>query len=214
MAILTKKEENMKNAFLPVLAVLLVLFGAAFRSAAGQELDQRTEAQRAAEEDYDKVERIRAGLVAYPTEQELALLEKNYHAFRGRRAELAFAKALEDIAANIPLLLVLKKDFGESALFWWAAPIAEKLPSQPVAVIQLMVNIADWNTAEQYINHMCPMWVVENGIDFVQYENWLERSIAALESFTMTDARAEQMRNRCLRQIRDALATANPWVRE
>ena len=197
----------MKKMFLllPTLTVLLVFIGPVLCRAEEQAPSPRTEAWIVE----SKIrEQIQKGLLPYPTKQELAVFEKDDHAFRSKRAELALDKALEDIAANIPFLLVLKKDFGESALFGWAVPIAEKLPSQPVAVIQFMTNIAD---DEQYIIHMCPMGVIEDSIPFDQYKIWLERSVAALEAFTMTDVKAEKMRNYCLQRIKHDLATGEPW---
>ncbi|MCL1986211.1 MAG: hypothetical protein FWG59_07175 [Betaproteobacteria bacterium] len=155
------------------------------------------------------VNRIKSGSVPYPTEQELAVFEEDSWGLRNSRAELARDKALEDVAANIPFLLLIRKDFGESFLEW-VIPIAEKLPSQPVAVIQLMTNIANWNDG-QYIDKMCPMAVIEDSITFEQYKNWLERSVTALESFTMHKTEAEKTRRVCLGKIKSALATTKPW---
>jgi hypothetical protein len=61
------------------------------------------------------------------------------------------------------------------------------------------------------MDHICPMTVIEDAIPLSRYKNWLERSVAALESFNMTDAASEEVRSRCLRQIKDELATAKPW---
>ncbi|MDR1241417.1 MAG: hypothetical protein LBM00_01325 [Deltaproteobacteria bacterium] len=198
----------MKKKFLLLSAftVLLVFWGAVFCRAGEQAPSQRSEESWKVEEKI--LRQIREELMPYPTRQGLAVFEDSGR-YRWNRAELARDKALEDIAANIPLLLLLRKDFGESFLDW-VIPIAGKLPSQPVAVVQLMTNIEDWNNG-QYIDNMCPMTVIEDAIPFDQYKNWLERSVAALESFTMTDAGAENIRSRCLRQIKDELATAKPW---
>ena len=170
------------------------------------------EAPRSAEEENGR--KIHDGLLLFPTELELDSFEKKHSwGFRRSRAELALDKALEDIAAHIPLLLLMRKDFGESFLDW-AVPIAEKLPSQPVAVIQFVANLEDGyaGTGQRYIEHICPRAVIEDAIPFSEYKNWLERSSLVLEAFTMNDPKAERARSFCLEKIKEALATAKPWT--
>lgn len=201
----------MKKIFLilPALAVLLVFSGAVFCRAANQTPSQQTEESWRTEEKIDR--KIHDGLLLSPTEQELAYFEKKHSwGVRRSRAELAHDKALEDVAANIPFLLLIRDDFGVSFLDW-VIPIAEKLPSQPVAVIQLLTNIENQYPEQRYIEHICPRTVIEDAIPYSQYKNWMERSILALESFTMKDGKAEKVRKRCLRQIKAELSTAKPW---
>lgn len=131
--------------------------------------------------------------------------EKDPWGFRWSRAVLARDKALEDIAANIPLLILIRKDFGESALLEWAIPIAEKLPSQPVAVVQLMALV------DNSIDQICPRMVIADTISFPEFTNWMERSVASLESFAMKDVDADTIRQACLRKIRNSLSTTKPW---
>ena len=195
---------------LPTLFVFLVLSSADVIFAAEQAPSRPAEESWKVEE-YLR-QQIREGLLLYPTEQELAFFETASFGFRRNRAELARDKALEDIAANIPLLLLIRKDFGESFLDW-VIPIAEKLPSQPVAVVQLATSIEDGYTGigQRYIDHICPMMVIEDAIPFSRYKNWMERSVAALESFAMKDTKAEKIRSVCLEKIKNELATAEQW---
>jgi len=149
---------------------------------------------------------VLTGAVAYgATATDIAEFEKDPWGFRWSRANLARDKAVEDIAANIPLLVVLRKDFGESAHLEWAIPIAEKLPSQPVAVVQLMTLV------DNSIDQICPRIVIEDTIPFSEYKNWMERSATSLESFTMNDEKAETTRRVCLQKIKDALSSTKPW---
>jgi hypothetical protein len=136
---------------------------------------------------------------------DLAEFEKDPWGFPWSRAGLARDKAVEDIASNIPLLILIRKDFGESALLEWAIPIAEKLPSQPVAVVQLMALV------DNSIDQICPRMVIEESISFFEFKSWMERSAASLESFTMNDAKAEITRRACLQKIENALSSTKPW---
>lgn len=147
-----------------------------------------------------------AGAVAHGSaDSDIVKFEKDPWGFQWSRAALARDKALEDIAANIPALVLLRKDFGESAHLEWAIPVAEKLPSQPVAVIRLMT------IADNSIDQICPRMVIEDTISFSEFQNWMERSVASLESFTMNDADAETTRRVCLQKIRHSLSTTKPW---
>ncbi len=149
---------------------------------------------------------VLAGAAAHgATVLDIVGFEKDPWGFQWNRAILARDKALEDIAANIPLLILIRKDFGESALLEWAIPIAEKLPSQPVAVVQLMT------LADNSIDQICPRMVIEDTISFPEFKSWMERSAASLESFAMKDANAETTRRTCLQKIRDSLSTTEPW---
>ena len=172
----TTKEGMMKKRHLliPVLTALFVFSGAAFCRATEQNPTQRTEDSLKIEAENKVVTRIRAGLLFSPTDQDLADFENGHWGFQATRAELARDKALKDIAANIPLLLLIRKDFGESFLDW-VIPIAEKLPSQPVAVVQLATSIEDGYTGigQRYIDHICPMMVIEDAIPFSRYKNWM-----------------------------------------
>lgn len=149
---------------------------------------------------------VLSGAVAYgATALDIAEFEKDPWGFRWSRAGLARDKAVEDIASNIPVLILIRKDFGESAHLEWAIPIAEKLPSQPVAVVQLMT------LADNSIDQMCPRQVIEDTLSFSEFKSWMERAAASLESFTMNDAKAEITRRACLQKIRDSLSTTKPW---
>ena len=149
---------------------------------------------------------IFSSVAAYAaTAPDFAEFEKDPWGFQWSRASLALDKAVEDIAANIPLLVIIRKDFGESAHLEWAIPIAGKLPSQPVAVVQLMT------LADTSIDHICPRAVIEGTLSFSEFKTWLERSAASLESFTMSDAKAETTRRACLQKIRNALSATKPW---
>jgi hypothetical protein len=159
----------------------------------------------------EALQKIRKGLLLFPTEQELAFVASRMSL---DQAELALEKAVEDIAAHIPFLLFIRSKFDAIAHLAWAIPIAEKLPSQPVAVVQLMTIVNDIFDYFDVTDHMCPRMVIEDAIPFQQYKNLMERSVLALESFAMKDAKAEEVRERCLLKIKDTLATAKPWQKD
>jgi uncharacterized membrane protein len=236
-----KNGGKMKTlcALLAVLAVALV-FSGAVRPVAAQTSLQRTEEPQRYEEDLrkkirdrvplsseerelalqqelrrrheidQKIARLLHGSLSSPTDRKPADYEKDFAELRRRGIDFARDKALEDIAAHVPMLLFLFKDSGESVSSWMVG-VAKKLPSQPVAVIQLLTNIHDAYPESRHIDNMSAMHVFKDALSFQDYKNLMVRSVMVLESFDMKDEKSEKVRKQYIQKINDALATGKPW---
>lgn len=129
--------------------------------------------------------------------------EKSWQTFD--KSSLALEKAIENIFGNLDLLASMRGDFGESALLAWATPIADKIPSQPAAVIRLMARTG------YPVKNMCPRMYIEDQATFDEMVQWMEQAVAALDSFAMKDPKEEALREACLREIRKTLANRESW---
>jgi hypothetical protein len=107
------------------------------------------------------------------------------------------AKAVKDIAENSHALEELLLGIEDAQKVQWYMLTADKLPSQPVAVIDLMA------AADVDPDCMCPRQFPESESRSV-IDAWMRRSIAALNSFRMHDPRKENVRKECLGNIMKA----------
>lgn len=111
--------------------------------------------------------------------------------------------AVGNIAGNSVFLaeLRLKTDAGSSE--YWEESVADQLPSQPVAVIQLMTRTGI------PVERMCPREVIEDALSVEQYTIWKQQAVAALDSFIMKDLAEEAVRKACLREIQKSLTAGS-----
>ena len=196
----------MKKALLSVIVLLFVFSGVLPCRAGVPGLADNEEHNRRIEQGQSDL------LLLYGKSQGITHLEDVQLRFNWNKKALALDKAVEDIAAHIPFLLLLRKEFGEIFHLEWAIPIAEKLPSQPAAVIRLMAISNETFRHIDLTEIMCPWMVIEDTpIYFSQYKDWMERAVATLEAITMNDALEEKTRMACLQNIKDALTTTRPW---
>ena len=93
----------------------------------------------------------------------------------------------------------------------WEILIADKIPTQPVAVIQLLAHMNNAMPDVIYVQKMCPRDFIEDTASYDQMVDWMERAATALEVFTMIDPREEAMRRACLEEIQKALADKETW---
>jgi len=102
--------------------------------------------------------------------------------------------ALADISENIgPLKTIFRKLDNDEKGHWYMRT-ADKLTSQPEAVIRLMA------AADIDPDCMCPRQFSE-GEQPPAIDAWMDRAIAALRSFSMNDPFMENVRARCLGNI-------------
>lgn len=102
--------------------------------------------------------------------------------------------AVENISENIPVLKKILAELDDAETALWRIHTADKIPSQAVAVIELMAatNIDP--------DCMCPRRFFEGERRFV-IEAWMNKAVSALESFTMKEPRKERIRRECLERI-------------
>ena len=115
------------------------------------------------------------------------------------------ANAVKDISENIRTLKNLLLELEDAQKGEWHMLTADKLPSQPVAVIELMA------AANVDPDCMCPRQFPESESRSV-IKAWMNRSIVALNSFRMHDLRKENVRKECLGNImkaRDRMISAS-----
>ena len=126
----------------------------------------------------------------------------------GRAEGGIFAKidsAVANVAGNTPKLIELHKKTDAASSEYWNVAIAHTIPEQPAAVVRLMAK------ADIRIERMCPREVIEDELSFVEYVQWMEKAVAALDTFTLDNPGEEIIRKACLQAIRDSLATRDKW---
>ncbi len=106
-------------------------------------------------------------------------------------------EAVKDIAKNSHALEALLLELEDAQKGQWYMLTADKLPSQPMAVIELMA------AADVDPDCMCPRQFPESESRSV-IDAWINRSIVALNSFRMHDPRKENIRKECLGNIMKA----------
>ncbi len=130
---------------------------------------------------------------------------------RGETLFLSIEKAAEDIARNMLFLIAVHAETDAATAEAWEIDIADKIPTQPVAVIQLMAHMHNELPDIIYAQKMCPRVFIEDTASYDQMIDWMERAAAALEAFTMIDPQEEAMRRACLEEIQKALADKETW---
>ena len=121
-----------------------------------------------------------------------------------KQQDFVIQKAVENISDNITLLCRVLHELDEGSVAGWYVLTADKLPSQPVAVIELMV------ASHVDVQDMCPRQFYE-GTEHHVMEAWMRKAMKALSAFTMTDSRKDAIRRRCLEKIEIALSGKNKW---
>ena len=107
------------------------------------------------------------------------------------------ANAVKDISKNIQTLTKILLELEDAQKGRWYMLTADKLPSQPVAVIELMA------ATDVDPDCMCPRQFPESESRSV-IDAWMNRAVAALNSFEMHDPRKENVRKKCLGNIMKA----------
>ena len=130
---------------------------------------------------------------------------------QGKTLTLSIEKATEDISGNIPFLIAVHAETDAAVAKDWEILIADKIPTQPVAVIQLLAHMNNAMPDVIYVQKMCPRDFIEDTASYDQMVDWMERAATALEVFTMIDPREEAMRRACLEEIQKALADKETW---
>lgn len=125
--------------------------------------------------------------------------------FQRDKREIALDKAVENVHKNKLFIATLRSEFGESRLLEWGVPVADQLPAQPIAVIQLMAML------DIPVRDMCPRIVIEDAIPFEAYVQWMEEAVDSLGAFTMTNPNEELIRQQCLSAIQKSLGTKDSW---
>ena len=120
--------------------------------------------------------------------------------YQDDKKEFAMLKAVEDIDKNMDFLLRMHQEVDASTGLGWEIFIADKLPSQTVAVIRLMTR------GKVGVNRMCPRVVIEDMMSDSDYDQWMTRTISSLEAIRMADSKEETVRQECLALIRESLA--------
>lgn len=108
--------------------------------------------------------------------------------------------ASQDISENISLFVSLKKTLEGVSSLGWRIALGDKIPSQPVAVIEVL-NLIEHDEME----YICPRMFMEGSQNY-EMEQWMNRAISSLSSFTMNDPKKESIRKECLEKIKKALA--------
>ena len=117
--------------------------------------------------------------------------------------------AVIDVASNTETLVSLYTSLLQDTsiiggISYWEVAVAHTIPDQPVAVIRLMAKF------DEPFGNMCPRDTYDD-LSFAEYVEWMEKAIAALESFTLDDSKEESCRKTCLQGIHDFLAKKEDW---
>jgi len=119
--------------------------------------------------------------------------------------------AAKDISDNIPLWVKLKQTFDAGSAEAWTMVLGDKIPSQPIGVIDVLSLIPhDRVPLTDEIQAICPRPFLE-GTQNYEMEDWMNRAIATLSSFTMNDPKKEKIRQECLENIKRDLANKDKW---
>ena len=121
-----------------------------------------------------------------------------------KQQDFVIEKAVENISDNITLLCRVLHELDEGSVAGWHVRTADRLPSQPVAVIELMA------ASHVDVQDMCPRQFYE-GTQHHVMEAWMRKAKKALSAFTMTDSRKDAIRRRCLEKIEIALSGKDKW---
>jgi len=113
--------------------------------------------------------------------------------------------ASRDISANIPLWVHLRNTLDGASALGWAIALGDKIPSQPIAVIEVLSL-----THRGDIERVCPRPFMEDS-EIYEMEQWMERAISSLSSFTMNSCQKESIRKECLAKIEQSLARKELW---
>lgn len=124
---------------------------------------------------------------------------------REKRFHFIFEGAAGDIANNIPLWLELEREADGCFYTGWTIALGDKIPSQPVAVIEVLSFLA-----EDTVPKVCPRAFFE-GSEIYEMEDWMKRAITSLDAFTMKDAKKEKIRQRCRELIQTSLDNKDSW---
>jgi len=106
-------------------------------------------------------------------------------------------KAVENISENIPALKKILTELDDSEAALWRMHTADKIPSQAVAVIELMAATGIDPDG------MCPRRFFAGERRFV-ITDWMNKAAFALDAFTMKKPRKEKIRKECLENIQRA----------
>jgi hypothetical protein len=113
--------------------------------------------------------------------------------------EFIFDGASKDIADNISLFVALTKRIDAASGLAWRIALGDKIPSQPVAVIEVLSRVD-----EDLLPQVCPRIFMEGSEDYAMVD-WMNRAIQSLGSFTMQDSRKDAIRAECLERIEASL---------
>jgi hypothetical protein len=115
-----------------------------------------------------------------------------------KKYEFIIEKSCEDIRSNMDVMLNIYKEIDAGIATAWRVSVAKKIPSQPVATVQLLSKAGV--KAGRYC--LDPFFEA----DTITLKTWFENSIGALETFTMKDAKEEAFRCQCLEEIKSEYA--------
>jgi len=115
--------------------------------------------------------------------------------------------AAQDMSDNIPLWVRLRHTLDAGSAEDWQIVLGDKIPSQPIAVIDVLSL-----TPHEDIQYVCPRPFVE-GTQTYEMEDWMNRAITTLSSFTMNDPKKEKIRQECLQNIKQSLANKDKWLK-
>ncbi|MDR0477948.1 MAG: hypothetical protein LBH14_08470 [Desulfobulbaceae bacterium] len=119
--------------------------------------------------------------------------------------------AARDISDNISVWLKLKQTADGGSGEMWTIVLGDKIPSQPIAVIDVLSLIPhDKIPLTDEIRDVCPRPFMEGAQEY-EMEDWMNRAIATLSSFTMNDPKKEKIRQECLANIKQSLANKDKW---
>ena len=122
--------------------------------------------------------------------------------------EFTMSGASQDISANISLWVGITKETSSVSLSeGWPIVLGDKIPSQPIAVIEVLSLI---NHDE--IRCVCPRPFME-GSEIYEMEQWMNSAINSLSSFTMNDPKKDKIRIECLERIKKSLAGKDSWFK-
>jgi hypothetical protein len=121
-----------------------------------------------------------------------------------KQQDYVIEKAAENISDNITLLCRVLQELDEGSVAGWYVHTADKLTSQPVAVIELMA------ASHAEVQDMCPRQFYE-GTEHHVMEAWMRKAVKALSAFTMKNNRKDTIRRQCLEKIGIALNGRDKW---
>ena len=137
--------------------------------------------------------------------------------FERRKKDMLMEKAVEDIDGNFPLIVAMSESFGESWYMTWGWWLADRLPSQPVAVIKVFAA----TRAKDNLAMVCPRFPSDDPAYAGSEFHYLSRTAEALSSFTLANPAEEAVRKECLANVRENiqlmqkqypnLKPASPW---